>query len=1472
MSTTSPRAMTKQALRDSEARARLLSELAADFTYILRVAPDGALAVEWASDSFTTLTGYDRAQLADINALAEIVHPADRPQFVTRQAALLKGDTVTSEFRVLARDGRWLWVRERARGTLRGDIDHVRVTHIYGAIQDITAERQTQEALRASEQRLRHITDNTQDLICEIDRHGIFQYVSSSYQTVLGYDPQTLIGRSVLEYAHPDDLARVQTVMQQMLNQGDTGGQLELRVRHADGHYFWVESISQFVFDEQRQIMGAVLINRDITHRRRADETLAQYTRGLTALYEISLEINSQPDVATLLRAIVLRAINLLQAKMGGLYLVNEDDHSLVLVTSEPPEFSGTVLRSGEGLAGRVVQIGAPIVIADYSSWSDRSPTFDGTSLGRVVGVPLKLRGKIIGVLNVEDAEPGMFTEEEVRLVNMFADQAAIAIENRRLVEQTQRELWERQRAEEALRASEKRYRTLVENQGEGICFVDDHENLTFANPAANEIFGLPAGDLAGRNLREFILPEEFTAVLQQTEVRRQGQTSTYENRIIRPDGQVRTLLVTARPRIDDDGSFLGTFAIFRDITNLKRAEALLRQAAERRMILYRASQEISASLDSEQLYTAIHRAVAQLMPCEDLVIDLYLEARHEVVSLYIVERGQRVNVPPHPADLGLAGHLIRTGQSLCLNSLKEIERTGIQQLPYGEDIPTVSILAVPLRIKERIIGMLSAQSYHEQAYTSDDQELLEMLATQAANALENARLFEEVQRSAADLELRNRQLTQILEAGNLLRMNLDLDAVLKEIVLGAHRALGYNIVVLNLVDEKLDQMWVHSYAGLDEAGRQTLHGARYKWEQERHLMRPEFGLGRAYFIPAGMLDWQQESTGPIYSPDRPISDQPNAWHPHDALFIPIELRDGHIAGTIWLDAPENGQRPTLESLRPLEIFVNQAAVAIENARLFEAERRHRRELEAVYSASRQLTQSLDLTEVLDALLNSVMQLVPATSAQLFLYDGEQLTFGSGLSESGQKMTGPLLDPRPAGLTYTVARTAEALFVEDTARHPIFNATSTLPSPLLALAGLPLKIEDTVLGVMNISYATPHHFDESERYILSLLAAQAAIALHNAWLHRQVQSYAEELERRVAERTTELDHERQHLQAILDSAGEGIQLMSPDGHVTYVNPATERIVGYSAAEMLGQITRLWSDSVNSAGKLSNLREQISGGQPWQGEIVNRRKDGSLYDAAITITPLKDKEHQITGYVVVHRDITHLKELDHLKDQFVSRIGHELRTPVANIKLYGELLERGKPDKQREYIHTLQRETERLRHLIDGFLEMSELDAGRAAIYLSTVELNQLAAELIHDRLSQLEARQLKFVTQFAPAPAGLTVQTDRALLARVINILLDNALHYAPHEATITVSSRMTDAADPYRHLITVHNTGPGLSNEELPHMFERFYRGEAARDYKVPGAGLGLAIAHTIMRRLDGRLAVDTQPGAGVTFTVWLK
>ena len=141
-------------------------------------------------------------------------------------------------------------------------------------------------------------------------------------------------------------------------------------------------------------------------------------------------------------------------------------------------------------------------------------------------------------------------------------------------------DITERKRVEQALRESEEQYRTLVENQGEGVGFVDPEECFTFANPAAHEIFGVTQDEMVGRNLREFVDPETFDLVQAQTEKRRGGEKSIYRMEFIRPDGERGHLLVTATPRFDGEGQIVGTFGIFRDITEMVQAEEALHQYA----------------------------------------------------------------------------------------------------------------------------------------------------------------------------------------------------------------------------------------------------------------------------------------------------------------------------------------------------------------------------------------------------------------------------------------------------------------------------------------------------------------------------------------------------------------------------------------------------------------------------------------------------------------------------------------------------------------------------------------------------------------------------------------------------------------------------------------------------------------------------------------------------------------------------
>ena len=141
---------------------------------------------------------------------------------------------------------------------------------------------------------------------------------------------------------------------------------------------------------------------------------------------------------------------------------------------------------------------------------------------------------------------------------------------------------------------------------------------------------------------------------------------------------------------------------------------------------------------------------------------------------------------------------------------------------------------------------------------------------------------------------------------------------------------------------------------------------------------------------------------------------------------------------------------------------------------------------------------------------------------------------------------------------------------------------------------------------------------------------------------------------------------------------------------------------------------------------------LIGGEIWQGELINRRKDGTLYDAAWgTLLRWTNPEGQTVGFVGVQRDITRQKELDRMKDEFVSNVSHELRTPLLNILLHIGLLEHGKPDKLASYLQTLRREAERLRKLIEDLLDLGRLDRNVAPIQSITTEINQLLEQLNH---------------------------------------------------------------------------------------------------------------------------------------------
>ncbi len=383
-----------------------------------------------------------------------------------------------------------------------------------------------------------------------------------------------------------------------------------------------------------------------------------------------------------------------------------------------------------------------------------------------------------------------------------------------------------------------------------------------------------------------------------------------------------------------------------------------------------------------------------------------------------------------------------------------------------------------------------------------------------------------------------------------------------------------------------------------------------------------------------------------------------------------------------------------------------------------------------------------------------------------------------------------------------------------------------------------------------------------------------------------------------------LARERDLLHALMDNVPDAIYFKDTESRFTRVNRAHAERLGLDApAGAIGKSDFDFYKPEFAQEARADERQIVESGQPLVGKIEKiERKDGFFRWVSATKVPIIDGEGRVISIVGISRDITELKQaerelekyrahleelvaqrtaelqavnerllaLTRLKDEFVANVSHELRTPLANIKLYHHLLDVW-PAKHDTYLDTLQRETKRLEHIVEDLLYLSRLDQGQVALERKPVDLNVMVASHVADRTPLAEERKLALT--FSGALDLPAVQADSMLLERVLSVLLTNAINYTPAGGRIEVHTHVRCTSEKHWAGFSVSDTGLGISPDEQSHLFERFYRGKAARESGAPGTGLGLATAQEIVERHEGRLEVESEgvPGEGATFTVWL-
>ncbi len=874
------------------------------------------------------------------------------------------------------------------------------------------------------------------------------------------------------------------------------------------------------------------------------------------------------------------------------------------------------------------------------------------------------------------------------------------------------------------------------------------------------------------------------------------------------------------------------TLAIVIQNAHLYHAEQEQSELAE---ALARAAAAVSSSLELDDVLDHILEQTMRVIPCQ-------------AVNIMTIE-GEQVILSRH------RGYEDFIADTSVLDSMEfPMTWPGLQEM-YSEGIPIFmadtyaddrwqrtqdadwvrSFIGIPLKVDQQIVGFLNLDSDQPGLLNKDFLPPLQTFADYASTAIKNARLY--------NAELNQRELAEALaQAAASVSSSLELEDVLDHILEQTLRVAPGQAANIMMID--------------DNNTRIIRHRGYEKYIADTSVIR---NLEPDTTWPVFQKMYTQES--PVLIADTSADPRwtrlPETQWVRSYVGIPLKV-DQQVVGFLNIDSDQPNFL-TEQFLPRLQTFADYASTAIKNARAYESSRQRAEEMAALVAAASAVSKSLDYMQVLQVVAEQMTKTLRIQTCVIASYDSELNSVTYLVKHSPQKTSisskwdQPIsLADHPATRSVLENNTPFQIQIDNPDLSPIqrkFMADANASALLL----LPLITQDRTIGLVVLTDDDKDRIFTVREIALGLsVAAHAATALENARLYQQLQEHALKLEERVQIRTLELQEATEYIEGILASVPEAVFVLDQKHQLLRANQAGERLLAHAQAIEL--------DLFNP--KLLKILE--TGGVPDIQSILEVQ--GKAYQALSSQWVADDD--QPGGQIIVFRDVTRFRELDQMKTQFVSDVSHELRTPLTNLTLYLGLLTTVRDsDKQDEYIQTLQRETERLTHLIEDLLTISRLEASKIQFQIRATDINQLVEDLVCDRA--FLAAQKSIELDFTPAPDLPLASADENMLTQALSNLLTNATNYTQPGGYVHVY-----AAQPEPEWITIQisDTGVGIPADETEHIFNRFYRGSASQYTGAEGTGLGLSISQEIIQRLGGKITIKTTPGKGSTFTIWLK
>jgi len=1191
-------------------------------------------------------------------------------------------------------------------------------------------------------------------------------------------------------------------------------------------------------------------------------ESTVERSKELETLYEASATVNASLSLKNVLRALSISAIQALHVPNCTVWLATDDQRALRAAlrmtaldggANEEPIIAITLDLEDMALVQKAIAHQQPAALridaADLSAGEQRLLYHCQIASG--LALPLVMHNTLHGLIILPPPQADReFDDDETRLAMGLAHQAAVAIDNARRFERTDVALSRRLEEISALERISQRIashldlrevidevaRAALENTGSeyiDVALLDEKTKrvTTLVRRSAIPDHDTPPSwpadqGLTGRAMRarKVVLVSDAKSDPDYIAVR-PNVLSEMVTPILLDDRVLGVInLESARLNAftEDHARFAANLAEHAAIAisnaSLYESERRQRQIAE---LLLETSGIVASSPNLHDVLLTLSEQLLRISGfhgCAILEIDeasgLAYTLAERVHGIWPPGQGQTFSLDAYPAT----ARTLMTGEIAVIHrGMADPDKSELA-LMASEGVETLIML--PIRVGAQVVGLAELNSVRTDLAVS-------------GYALDNAR---------AALDTAARQLAAPFSANPSARMI--------ELASQLFRAVGGQCAC--------------TLSEWDQAAgvvRTLVEFGDLIWQPRRG---PSYRIGD-YERLASALQAGESAVFHVAEGDKPLNIRSHSQRGAHTLVIQPLTRKGSLIGIVELFKIAEAGTISDEDLRVWRLVADQASVAIENARLFEAIQRSGEEFSALRTVALETASSPDLATTLNIIVRHAQERTGAMDVQIYLYERhhDRLTFGAAARSSSEYQR-PVAEPRNDGLTATVARTGERMVATNLAQHPLFKDVVSHPSwkTIKMIMGVPLKSGNEVTGVFNISFDDDRPPDDETLHFLDLLAAQAAIAIENT---------------RLAEATSA---GRDRLQAILDSSYDGILMIDPHGHLVMANPRAEYLLNIRLSDKIGwnvlRIVRHVRPTLDADDARLFLKETIRLGRVFeQDNMATTRQQHVLSNPTRAIevvsTGVQGRDQELVGRLLILHDVTYQFELEAYRQEMSSMIVHDLRSPLSSLITGLDMalseIEHLPVEANAETLKiTLGvglSSANSLLKLVEGILDVNKLEAGEVMLALAPLNLRDLVQQAC-DRLGPVGAGAS--ITLSLEMPESLPdIVADHEKIERVVVNLVDNALRYTPQGGRVTVRLK---ASEQGHQTVSVIDTGEGIPADFRERVFERFFQIDPkGRRRGTRGTGLGLTFCRLAVEAHRGRIWVDGGPEGGAAF-----